>query len=121
MVTESVFRQAKTAVEAAGGRFYVALLRTVSKTGVSDAPLVERLERAGIDLIDAVPPIPWEETTFAPYDPHPNATTNRYFAEKIGDVIADAPRAGGREGARKPGVAAIDGKQTMRRVRALRE
>lgn len=97
MVTESVFRQALATVEAAGGHFYVALLGQEGPPGSNGGPLEERLRRAGLRIIDAVPRGSEEETTFAPHDAHPNAAANRYFAEKIGDAIAAAPPSSARE------------------------
>jgi len=95
-VGELIMQRAKRRTEAAGGKFYVAVLRVgdahqnIQNLTVPtfEDPFISRLVNKGIDVIDAVPQRPFEETTFYPVDGHPNAAAHLHFSQTIGDALS---------------------------------
>jgi hypothetical protein len=81
-VTARLFERAAEIVRAAGGHFFVTVLRFA----MSDN-LREQLEAGGIPVVDAA--ANGRDYSLMPFDGHPNAKANALFAERIHSHLAD--------------------------------
>lgn len=91
-VATRIVARARDLTVAAGGCFYFTVLRSAeslrhngpaSASHLQNDTFIRRLQKVGVDIIDADPRVPFEESTFLPVGAHPNPAANDHFANMI--------------------------------------